>query len=55
MSKREKLDKLITDNKENAEELSAAYKIIATQKKEIKKQAADLIRANKEKENGINN
>jgi PAS domain S-box-containing protein len=45
-----KISKLILSNKKNSEELSAAYKIIATQKKDIKKQAADLIRANKETE-----
>jgi hypothetical protein len=44
------ISKLILSNKQNSEELSAAYNIIATQKKDIKKQAVDLIRANKEKE-----
>jgi PAS domain S-box-containing protein len=45
-----KISKLILSNKQNSKDLSAAYKIIATQKKDIKKQAVDLIRANKEKE-----
>ena len=45
-----KISKLIIENKQNSEGLSAAYKLIAKQGKEIKKQAADLMRADKEKE-----
>ena len=48
MSKREKLGELITDNKENAEKLSAADIKVASEKDKIEKKISKLILANKE-------
>src|SRR5665647_264713 len=48
MSKKENLGDLITENKENAEELSAADKKSALNKDETEKSISKLILANKE-------
>ena len=48
MSKKEKLGELITDNKENAEDLSAADIKAASDKDKIEKKISKLILANKE-------